>query len=147
MASHYSYTEAKLLFSTHQKLNFIFSIWVPTRSWLCSVNLGEEIQQSWLSHTAESLTSSSVYLYLSLVAHGHLYLGLSFNSIRTFQWILCSTIHLLVVCSQWFFHIVKQKHFPASELACLIMGCCEIQTLLTSEVKLSSPPLLRLFYI
>ena len=33
-------TEANILFFPHQILNYISSIWVHTRSWLCSVNLG-----------------------------------------------------------------------------------------------------------
>lgn len=85
-------------------------------------------------HSRKSGQLKCVFI-LFIAAHGHLYLGSSFSPIRGFQYMSCSTIHLLGVCSQWFFHIAEQKHFAASELACLIMGCCEIQTLLTSEVK------------
>lgn len=51
------------------------------------------------------------------------------QSHTVFQWIFCSSIHLLVAPSQWFSHTVNQKRFPASELACLIMVCCEIARL------------------
>lgn len=105
-------------------LNFIPPVGVHTSGWLCGINLGG---RNTAAVTELHSRNSGQLKYLFVAAYGHLYLGLLFSPLRGFQWITCSTTHLLVIYTQGLLHTAKQKHFPTAELACLIMCCCEIQ--------------------